>query len=166
MLLNDYKQMPDLLRRITGQALKLIARMNKMIVELSVKQEELKDEQAHGRYDPQEDKRKFYRKTVSLECVFRPVNSPKDLKLPGRIRDISKGGLGMTLKTSGLLNYTPDFGDELFITTDLMPNQKVKMTAKILWLKKGKTEGTISLGVFFTHMEPDDRKRLGFFLMA
>ena len=166
MLLNEYKRMPEVLRRITGQALKLITRMNKMVVELSEKQKELKDEQTPRGYDPHEEKRKFYRKTVSLECVFRPVNSPKDLKLPGRIRDISKGGLGMTLKTSGLLNYTPGFGDELVITTYLVPNQKVRMTAKILWLKKGKTEGTISLGMAFTHMEPDDQKRLGFFLMA
>ena len=166
MLLNDYKQMPDLLRRITGQAIKLIMRMNKMVVELSSKQEKIEDGQTHGGYNPQEDKRKFYRKTVSLECIFRPANNPKDFKLPGRIRDISKGGLGMTLKISDLLNYTPGFGDELLITTDLVPNQKVNMTAKILWLKKGKTEGTVSLGMVFTHMEPDDRKRLGFFLMA
>jgi CRP-like cAMP-binding protein len=166
MLLNDYKQMPDVLRRITGQAIKLIARMNKMVVELSLKQEKLKDGQTHGVYDPREDKRKFYRKSVSLECVFRPVNSPKDLKLPGLIRDISKGGLGMTVKTSGLVNYTPVFGDELFISTYFMPDQKVNMTAKILWLKKGKTDGAISLGAVFTHMEPTDRKRLGFFLMA
>jgi len=166
MLLNDYKQMPDVLMRIAGQALKFIARMNKMVVELSLKQEELMDGQTHGGYDPQEDKRKFYRKSVSLECVFRPVNSPKDLKLPGRIRDISKGGLSMTVKTSGLINYTPDFGDELFISTYLIPDQKVNMTAKILWLKKDKTNGTISLGTVFTHMDPDDRKRLGFFLMV
>ena len=165
MLLNEYKQMPEVLRRITGQALKRITRMNKMVVELSVKQEKLKDEQPHG-YEPQADKRKFYRKTVRLKCVFRPVNSPKDLKLPGRIRDISKGGLGMTLKTSDSLNYTPVFGDELFISTYLVPNQKMNMTATILWLKKDKIDGTISLGMAFTHMEPDDRKRLGFFLMA
>jgi len=166
MLLNEYKQIPEVLRRITGQALKLITRMNKMVVELSLKQEKLEDGQTHGGDDPQEDKRKFYRKTVSLKCVFRPVNSPKDLKLPGRIRDISKGGLGMTLKTSGLLNYTPDFGDELFISTYLVPNQEVNMTAKILWLKEDKTGSTISLGAVFTHMEPDDRKKMGFFLMA
>ena len=166
MLLNEYKQMPELLRRITGQALKLITRMNKMIVELSLKQEKLNDEQTQGGVDSQEEKRKFYRKKVSLECVFRPANSPKDLKLPGRIRDISKGGLGMTVKTSGLINYTPGFGDELFISTHFKPDQKVNMTAKILWLKKHETEGSISLGTVFTHMEPDDRKKLGFFLMA
>jgi CRP-like cAMP-binding protein len=166
MLLNEYKQMPELLRRITGQALKLITRMNKMIVELSLKQEKLNDEQTQGGVDSQEEKRKFYRKKVSLECVFRPANSPKDLKLPGRIRDISKGGLGMTVKTSGLINYTPGFGDELFISTHFKQDQKVNMTAKILWLKKHETEGSISLGTVFTHMEPDDRKKLGFFLMA
>ena len=102
---------------------------------------------------------------VSLECVFRPVNSPKDLKLPGRIKDISQKGLGMTAKTSRLFNFTLIPGDEFFISTYFVPDQKVNMTAKIIWLKKGKTDGTISLGMVFTHMDPDDRKRLGFFLM-
>jgi CRP-like cAMP-binding protein len=166
ILMNEYKQMPDVLRRIAGQALKLITRMNKVVVELSLKQEKLEDGQTHEGYDSREDQRKFYRKSVSLECVFRLVNSPKDLKLPGRIRDISKGGLGMTVKTSDLLNYTPVSGDELFISTHFKLDQKVNMTAKILWLKKHETEGTISLGTVFTHMEPEDRTRLGFFLMG
>ena len=165
LLLDDYKQIPEILRRIVGQALKLIPRMNKLVVELSLKQKKIEDGQAHGEYDPQEDKRKFYRKKVNLECVFRPVNSSKDLKLPGRIRDISKGGLGMTVKTSGLRNYTPVSGDELIISTYLVPNQQVNMTAKILWLKKDKTDNAISLGAIFTHMEPQDQKRLGFFLL-
>jgi len=165
MLLNDFKQMPDVLRSITGQALKLIARMDKMVVELSSKQEKLKDVQTPGGYDPQEDKRKFYRKTVSLECVFRPVNRPKDFKLSGRIGDISMGGLGMSVKTSDLLNYTPVFGDELFISTYFKPDQKVNMSVKILWVKKGKTDGAIFLAGVFIHMEREDRKRLGFFLM-
>ena len=166
VLLNDYKQMPDVLRRIAGQALKLITRMNKVVVDLNQKKEELADEKTRGGYEPQEEKREFYRKKVSLECVFRPVNSPKNLKLPGKIRDISKGGLGITVKTSGLLNYTPVSGDEIFISTYFKLDQKVNMTAKILWLKKDKTDGAISFGTVFTHMEPEDRKRLGFFLMA
>jgi len=71
----------------------------------------------------------------------------------------------MTVKTSGLFNYTLTHGDELFISTYFLLNQKVNMTAKIAWLKKGKTDGFISLGLTFIHMDPDDRKKLGFFLM-
>ncbi len=165
MLLDAYKQMPDILRLIAGQALKLIVRMNKMVVGLSLKQEQLQDSQTQKLSDQRDDNRKFYRKMVSLECVFRPVNSPEDLELPGRIRDISKRGLGMTVKTSRLFNYILIPGDELFISTYFVPDQTVNMTAKIIWLKKGETDGAISLGMVLTHMDPDDRKRLGFFLM-
>lgn len=165
MLLNAYEKMPDVLKLIANQALKLIMRMNKMVVKLSLKQGQLQGSQTQELSDQWEDKRKLYRKVVNLECVFRPVNSPKDLKFSGRIKDISKEGLGMTAKTSGLLNYTPVSGDELFISTYLLPDQKVNMTAKIIWIKKGKTDGVISLGMVFTQMDPDDRKRLGFFLM-
>jgi len=165
MLLNAYKKMPDVLRLIAGQALKLIVRMNKIVVGLSLKEGQHKDSQTQELSDQWEEKRKFYRKRVSLECIFRPANSPKDLKIRGRIRDISKEGLQMTVKTSGLLNYTLIPGDELFISTYFVSDQKVNMTAKMTWLKKGETDGTISLGMAFTHMEPEDRKRLGFFLM-
>lgn len=165
MLLNAYKKMPDVLRLIAGQALKLIVRMNKIVVGLSLKEGQHKDSQTQELSDQWEEKRKFYRKRVSLECIFRPANSPKDLKIRGRIKDISKGGLQMTVKTSGLLNYTLIPGDELFISTYLLSDQKVNMTAKITWLKKGETDGFISLGMTFTHIEPEDRKRLGFFLM-
>jgi hypothetical protein len=39
------------------------------------------------------------------------------------------------------------------------------MTAKIARLQKDETGDTISLGMVFTHLDPDDRRRLGFFLM-
>jgi len=165
MLLNAYQKMPDVLRLIADQALKLIVRMNKMVVELRLKQEQSMDSQTQELSDQWTEKRKYYRKMVSLKCVFRPANSPKDLKIRGRIRNISMGGLRMTVKTSGLHNYIPIPGDELFISTYFVSDQKVNMTAKIIWQMKGGTDGTVSMGMFFTHMDRDDRKRLGFFLM-
>ena len=163
--LRGWALMPDILRLITGQALKLIVRMNKMVVELSLKQGPSKDGQTQELSDQWTEARKCFRKKVSLECVFRPVNSPKRVKLIGRIRDISKGGLQMTVKTSGLLNYTLASGDELFISTNFTLDQKVNMTAKVARLQKENTGDTISLGMVFTHLDPDDRRRLGFFLM-
>ncbi len=165
MLLDAYQKMPDVLRLIAGQALKLIVRMNKIVVELSSKQGQSMGSQTRELSDQWTEERKFFRKMVKLECVFRPVDSPKNLKFLGQIRDISKGGLQMTVKTSGLLNYTLTSGDELFISTYFTLDQKVNMTAKISRLQKGRTGDTISLGMVFTHMDPDDRKRLGFFLM-
>jgi len=165
MLSNAYKNIPDVLRVIVGQALKTIVRMNKMVVELSLKQGQYKDSQTQKLFDHREDKRKLYRKMVGLGCVFRPVKSSKDLKIRGQIRDVSMGGLQITVNKLGLRNYIPILGDELFISAYFVSNQKVNMTAKITWLKKGETGGTISLGMVFTQMDPDDRKSLGFFLM-
>jgi hypothetical protein len=71
----------------------------------------------------------------------------------------------MTIKTSDLLNYTLHSGDELFISTYFASDQKVNMTAKIARIQKEKAGDTISLGMVFTHLDPDDRRRLGFFLM-
>ena len=166
ILLNDYKKMPDVLRLIAGQALKIIVRMNKMVVELSLKQGKHKDRQTQKLSDQWADKRKLYRKMVSLKCVFRPANSPEELKIRGIIRDVSMGGLRITVDRLGFRNYIPIPGDELFVSTYFESNQKVNMTGKVVWLKKGGTDGTISLGMAFTQMDPDDRKSLGFFLMT
>lgn len=83
MLLNAYKQMPTILRLITNQALRIQIRMNKMVSGLSLVEGQPKGIQSQKLYDQWVERRKFYRKTVSMECVFRPVNSPKGLKLKG-----------------------------------------------------------------------------------
>lgn len=46
-----------------------------------------------------------------------------------------------------------------------MPDQKVNMTTKILWSKKGETAETVCLGIAITHIAIDDQRKLGFFLM-
>jgi c-di-GMP-binding flagellar brake protein YcgR len=110
-------------------------------------------------------RRSFYRKEFDKECVYRPVNSPKSLKLIGRIKNISRGGMQMVAKTSNSLDYTHVPGDKFFVSVYLKPGQQVNMTAKIVTLQKGDSAGTISMGMAFTHMTQEDQKRLGFFLM-
>ena len=165
MLLNAYKQMPTILRLITSQALKLMVRMNKMVSRLSLAEEQIKDSQAQKLYDTREDRRKFYRKKVSMKCFFRPGDSLKAPKIKGLIRDISKEGLQLVVDTSSSLKCTFIPGDELFISTYLMPDQEVNMTAKIVWSKKGETADTVYLGMAITQITIKDQRKLDFFLM-
>jgi len=165
MLSNAYKQMPTVLKLITGQALKRLVRMNKMVSELSQAKGQTEDIPAQRPLDPVSDKRISYRKKVSMDCVYRPVNSPKSFSLKGQIRDISKGGLQLIVNTLNTADYSHATGDEFIISANLSPNQKVTLNAKIVWLKKGKIAAKIWLGMAIIHMTSEDKRRLGFFLM-
>ena len=155
MLATDLKRMPVALRHIVDRSLRRLMRLNKKISGLSFQQKKVEESRAQESDDPWAAKRTSYRKAVNIGCVYRPVNSPTELKLLGRVRDISKGGLQMVIKTSNSLKYSHVPGDEFFISTNLTPGQEVKMTAKIANLKKGQTPATTIIGMSFTHMTHD-----------
>lgn len=165
MITTAYKQMPTILGLIAGQSLKSLGRMNKMVSGFSSKKRQDEIEQVQESSDRLSTRRSFYRKEFDKECVYRPVNSPKSLKLIGRIKNISRGGMQMVANTSNSLDYTHVPGDKFFVSVYLKPGQLVNMTAKIVKLQKGDSAGTISMGMAFTHMTQEDQKRLGFFLM-
>jgi hypothetical protein len=165
MLTNDYKQMPRALRYIVDRSLKRLMRINKKISGLSLQQKQFEESRAEESDDPWAIKRSAYRRDSNIGCVYRPKSSPKGLNLLGRVRDISKGGLQMVIKTSNSLKHSHVPGDEFFISTNLTPGQEVKMTAKIVNLRKGQTPATTIVGMSFIHMTHEDQKRLGFYLL-
>lgn len=165
MLANEYKRMPRALRHIADRSLKRLVRTNKKISGLSLQQKKVEESRALESDDPWAAKRSSYRKEINLGCAYRPKNSPREFNLLGRVRDISKGGLQMVIKTSNSLKYSHVPGDEFFVSTNLTPGQEVKMTAKIVNLRKGQTPATTIIGMSFIHMTHEDQKRLGFFLL-
>jgi hypothetical protein len=165
LLATEYKKMPRTLRYMADRSLKRLIRINSKISKLSLQQKKIEESQTLASDDPWAAKRSSYRKQVNLGCVYRPLNSPSELKLLGRIRDISKGGLQMVIKTSNSLKYSHVPGDEFHVSTNLTPGQEVKITAKVVNLRKGQTPATTIVGMSFIHMTHEDQKRLGFFLL-
>ena len=165
MLANEYKKMPITLRYMADKSLRRLMRINKKISGLNLQQKKAEENQALTSDDPWAAQRNAYRKKVNLGCVYRPKNNPSDAHLLGRIRDMSKGGLQMVIKTSNSLKYSHVPGDEFYLSTNLTPGREVKMTAKIVNLRKGLSPATTIVGMSFSHMTNEDQKRLGFFLM-
>ncbi len=165
MLSNDYKQMPDILKRITGQALKRLVRVNKMVSGLTLNKESTKPDRAQKPSQTWEEKRSSYRKKVSLNCSYRPVQSPESFKLKGRIDNISRGGLLLLVGRANLSSCPHVAGDKFVIKTAFSPGQEVEMTAKIVSVREGKTAATMAFGMAFTDIASGDQKKLGFFLM-
>jgi hypothetical protein len=165
MLSNAYKQMPDILKRITGQALKRLVRVNKMVSGLTLNKETTPPGQAQEPSKIWKEKRSSYRKEVSLNCTYRPAKSAEGFKLNGRIENISRGGVLMVVNRTNLTSCPHVIGDQFVINTAFSPGQEVEMIAKIASQREGNTAATIAFGMAFTDMTSGDQKKLGFFLM-
>jgi c-di-GMP-binding flagellar brake protein YcgR len=111
-------------------------------------------------------KRVSFRKKCNLGCVYRPKTDPQEGELYGRAMDISKGGMKLVVKTSNSLKFSHVPGDKFFIKINLTPDYELNTTTKIVNIEKGQTAATIHLGMVFTHMNQEDQKKLGFFLLA
>ncbi len=165
LLSNAYKQMPDILKRIAGQALKRLVKVNKMVSGLTLSKEATQPGRAQKPSKTWTEKRSSYRKKVSLNCSYRPVKSPEGFNLKGQIKDISRGGVLLVVDRSNLQSCPHVAGDQFVICTHLSPGQEVKLTAKIASVRTGITPVTIAFGMAFTDITSGDQKKLGFFLM-
>jgi CRP-like cAMP-binding protein len=96
-LKEEYKQMPTILKYIASQSLKRLAKTNKMLVKLDSKR---KEAAKLNRSDPWASQRRYYRKEVDLDCVYRPENGSSKMRLKGQIKDISL--IGMRLEASAV----------------------------------------------------------------
>jgi CRP-like cAMP-binding protein len=161
-LREEYKQMPAILKYTTTQSLQRLTKTNKMLVELDSKR---KEAARLNKRDPRASQRRYYRKEVDLECVYRPENSSSKMRLKGHIKDISLIGMRLEVSAVNALNHSHECDDVFGITT-LLPNGKeINVVAKVRSVNMDSAPGKISMGMFFTKIPDWVRKDLGFFLL-
>jgi ferredoxin-fold anticodon binding domain-containing protein len=165
ILSKDYEDLSAIIKHMTDEAQKRLARMNKFIVQMSVAEEDGKGKTPDDRRKKTASRRTHYRKNVNLACVYRPVEGPSRLKLNGSIKNISITGINMEIRAKNAVNFSHDPGDEFSVKLTLPNGKNVHVTARILAVRKPQTPGTISLGMVFTDMREGAKKTLGFFLM-
>lgn len=165
LLASDYSNMPPILRQLADQAMRRLMRLNKMVTTYSAKIKAHEPAQAPLEKDNWASKRAHYRKVVNLTCEYRPVGASKELRLAGKILDLSQGGLKMMIRSVNAIKFSHVPGDEFIVDTSLGELQPVTMTAKVANIDKGEAPQTILLGMTFTYMNYEDRRRLGFFLL-
>lgn len=162
-LAKEYEEMPHIIRYIADQTLKRLIRMNNVIAKVTAKRKE--EEEKEKRKDPTADQRHFYRKEVLLDCVYRPIESSSEVRLEGRIRDISMTGMGLEVRTKNAQGVSHNSGDVFYFETVLPNGMELKFTSKIMSVTKDRTPGKLFLGMNLEDMKEDAWKRLGFFLM-
>jgi len=164
MLMNEYEQMPPILKHMADQALNRLVRMNKLIIQLTEKTRQR--EAALKKTAPSADRRRYFRKKVRLQFVCRPLDSPSKAQISGEIKNLSLGGVELEIKLIDVSRFSYKSGDRFLINTRLPNGKQLDFTAKIAWMSEGETSGTLSLGMSFTELGDQASKELGFFMMS
>ncbi len=163
-LKKEYEEMPPVIKYIVNQALQRLVRMNQLVTQFAAKRQQSM-EKAKQR-EPGTAQRFYYRKELDQECIYRPVNSPKTVRLGGRVKDISLNGVGLEVRSKNALNFSHEAGDTFHVTMMLPTNKKLTFKAKIQSVKLDRTLGRILMGLQFEEMDGENRKTLGFFMRS
>jgi len=163
-LAEEYRQMPHIIRYITDQTLKRLVRMNQLVAQLDAKKKKGKKK------PPQSEKgasqREYYRKKLDQDCLYRTSGAPKEFRLNGKIKDISRGGICMEIGQENTRGLGHNDGDELYISMTLPAGKELDFKAKIMSVRREIELRKIILGMKFTEISSGAEKSLGFFLMA
>lgn len=162
-LSEEYDQMPPMIKYIADQISSRLLRMNRLFVQLKTREQ--KKRKAIEKSDPLTSQRRYYRKEVDLECHYRPVDSSSKVRLDGRIRDISLGGIGMEIMVKNTTSFSHMQGDSFVVNTVLPNNKSLELEVKIETVTKSESYGRLLLGMSITEISAGAKKLLGFFLM-
>jgi hypothetical protein len=158
----EYEQMPPVIRTMVDQALDRLVRMNRVLVQLDIKRQKKEQREQKIPSDPQ---RNYYRKDVSLDCEYAPLDSPTRLKLKGIIENISMNGLGLDIPTRHIEHCPHEPGRIFNLRTILPTGKELNADAKIISVDKNRMPGRLFLGMAFMDLRQGAQKRLGFFLL-
>ncbi|MFH1980603.1 MAG: cyclic nucleotide-binding domain-containing protein [Pseudomonadota bacterium] len=116
----EYDEMPFVIRHIANQTVSHLKQMNRMLAELATQ----KDKPGHGTgADTAGTPEREFRKEVSLDCLYRPSDSPETVKLWGKIRNISLEGLRIEVKQENAAQHHHGKGS-MFICSFFLPKGK------------------------------------------
>jgi CRP-like cAMP-binding protein len=116
----EFDEMPFIIRHIANQTVSHLKQMNRMLGELSVQKEKQTARQPADNGGPQE---RAYRKDVNLDCLYRPSESPADVKLWGKIKNLSREGLRLEADKANAAQHEHGKGS-MFIASFFLPKGK------------------------------------------
>jgi CRP-like cAMP-binding protein len=163
-LLEEYEASAPILRLMAETALRRLMRMNTFMDRLAVNEQEERQNIKTG-LPFRKNKRRFYRRKVSLPCTYASRTSPRGFNgtLKGTIKNISMSGLCLEIDPRNESLMSHEIG-EVFQVETLLPNEKeLKLICTLVRSSKGR--GCTNLGMAYPELNDGTRKTLGFFLM-
>ena len=157
--LEEYKKMSPMLKYITDQALKDLMKLNKKMTHIDSKLREI-----FGK-DPWSASRRFFRKDIDIDCLYKPVHAGNDVAMWGRIVDISRGGLKMYIDMANTKMFPHKKGTVFSVVTSISKGRQFAADAKIVELEELHQTDRLACRMSFIKLTEDSLKKLGFFLM-
>ncbi|MGD9034425.1 MAG: cyclic nucleotide-binding domain-containing protein [Desulfobacteraceae bacterium] len=159
-LRKEYEEMPPILKAMATQTLERLIRTNNSLINLDAKRSEAEKVKLG------ESQRRFYRKEVDLDCIYRPAKSDPNARLKGKIRDIGLGGVRLEVSSKNGGNSFYKTGEVFIINTALPNGKELEVTATVTSVGQNGAPGRLSMGMCFTNIPAWAKERLGFFLMS
>ena len=162
-LMDEYAKMPPIIKFMTDQTLSRLIRMNKLIIELTTREQKKREEMR--KEDPLNSRRRYFRKKVDLECNYRPARSSDKVRLSGRAINLGLGGIGIEIPVRNAEMYSHVKGDLLKIQIVLPDRKNLEIECRIEEITRNAGTEKILVGMSISAISPGSRKLLGFFLM-
>jgi Cyclic nucleotide-binding domain/PilZ domain len=159
-LIREYQEMSPIIKYISDQVLRRLARMNKFIGKLHTGGKKPLPES-----ELSISQRLFYRKEVNIPCDYRSLDTRKAVWLKGSIRNLSLNGVGLQVIARNNLNFPHDPGKIFRVRATLPNGREVEMDARIVTAQKAKMPARLDIGLALLDVTEETRKILGFFLM-
>jgi CRP-like cAMP-binding protein len=165
-LLKEFEKAPPVLKFISSQAMNRLLRMHSFMERLASERERVKQRMGEEK-EPRGSKRRFYRKKVSIPCVYAPAQKGgPHISLKGYIRDLSMTGLRLEGDYKNDSQVPHGVDDAFHVAFELPNGKKLKLTAKIVHVMKRRD--IMRVGMVFSELpgsQAEARRALGFFLL-
>jgi CRP-like cAMP-binding protein len=157
--LEEYKKISPMLKYVTDQALKDLLKINRKISDIDVKMRE------NFAQDPWSASRRHFRKDTNIDCLYKPLHSGNEAVIWGRLVDISRGGLKMSIKKMNTNIFPHKKGAVFSIAIPVSKGGQFTVDAKIIDLVEQHESDRLSCRMAFTKLNEESLKKLGFFMM-
>ena len=158
--------MPPLLAQAMAQSLRRLVRTRRLVDHHTrVEKPKVASYTGQVRQEWSAQQRKHYRKNVDIPCKYTPSRGSANLRLTGRIKDLSQEGARLEPTPKALLEFPHSVGDTFQVETSLPNGKPLTFTAEIVGSIPADDDVSRHYGLHITDISYENRKTLGFFLM-
>lgn len=162
----EFDAMPFIVKYITNQTVNHLVRLDRMISDFARRKARKKKKVQPVKALDHDYQNRAFRKEILMDCRYRPLESSEKVRLWGRVKNISKGGLRLDIRKMNALDYPHTVGDE-FIAIAYLPNQKeIEIRVKIANTRILEDNRTLSIGMQFSEIDRSSQKDIGFLLLG
>jgi len=165
-ILKEFEAMPFVVRYIAKQTVSHLTRLDRMISTFKQKDTLQKEKKSAQSRTPTAQLKRAIRKNLISDCLYRPIGSPENVRLWGRIINISKGGLRLDILKMNALDYSHAVNDEFKATVFLKNEKQIDLHVKIVNSRILEDKRTMAIGMQTIKVGQNSVKDLGFLLMG